>query len=65
VTNFRRIAALANEIADKQDAVKQMQSAWYEGDDPCEAAGSDPSDQFILGSEIDELIEELNDELHS
>jgi hypothetical protein len=63
MTNFRRIATLATEIANKQDQVKEMQAAWNSDTDPCEAAMSDPSDQYVLGCEIDELIDELKDEL--
>jgi hypothetical protein len=63
MTNFRRVAELATEIANKQDAAKLMQAAWNSDADPCEAAMSDPSDQYVLGSEIDELIDELKDEL--
>jgi hypothetical protein len=64
MTNFRRVAALANEIANKQDQLKQMTTDW-QGDDPCAAAMSDPSDQYVLGTEIEGLIKDLETELLS
>lgn len=50
--NVATMMRMLEDIQEKQQELSDMADAW-DGDDPCAAATSDPSDQFCLGEEIE------------
>jgi hypothetical protein len=56
-----RIDEILNEIKEKRRRQTAGHNAWNseDEDDPCAMAECDPSDQFCLGEEIEELKKEL------
>ncbi len=59
--NPRRLHFILSQIIHKEEELKEMSDAW-EGDDPFNAAASDPGLQFELGEEINELWKEFDEE---
>ena len=49
---------LDGQIKEIEDKLKHGSDAWEEGTDHCAMAECDPSDQFLLGEELEKLQEE-------
>lgn len=54
------IENILDDIKEKENRLQEMHEIWYsETSDPCEQAVCDPSDQFCLGMEIENLWKQL------
>jgi len=58
MTEFYEVRELLEEIEELERELEYMSDAW-DGDDPCEAAASDPGLQYEKEEEIESKIEEL------
>ncbi len=56
---------MLEDIIEKQEELDAGYRAWSdEGVDPCDMAACDPSDQFLLGEEIEQLWKEFKEEVN-
>jgi hypothetical protein len=62
--NIDRLIDILYDIKRKENELNAGLKAWSDEDgDPCEMASCDPSDQYMLGNDIEELWEEFKTEL--
>lgn len=62
MTNFYDVKSTLEDIEEKREELKQMQSNW-QSDDPYAQASSDPGLQFELENEIEELWRTLQQQV--
>lgn len=61
----KKLIWMLEDIIEKQEELEAGARAWYEEDsDPCAMAACDPSDQFLLGEEIEQLWKEFKEEVN-
>lgn len=61
----QKLIWMLEDILEKEKELETGIRSWSdEGGDACEMASCDPSDQFILGEEIEELWKEFKQEVN-
>lgn len=60
MTNTRQIRDILDEIDSKEAELFAGSTAWKEGTDECAMASCDPSDQYQLSNEIQELWQQIS-----
>lgn len=61
----KKLIWMLEDILEKEQELENGINAWNTEDgDACEMASCDPSDQFVLGQEIEELWEEFKKEVN-
>lgn len=62
----QKLIWMLEDILEKEKELQAGINAWNdEGADPCDQAACDPSDQYILGEELEGLWEEFKKEVLS
>lgn len=54
-----KILQIVSEIEELERELEASSAAWEDGTDPFAMAACDPSDQFVKGKRISQLIQEL------
>jgi hypothetical protein len=65
--NYLALAEDLRALARRSDSIRermlQGSKAWEDGDDPCAMADCDPSDQYVLGEELEGIVADIEEKM--
>lgn len=60
----QKLIWMLEDILEKEKELQEGIRVWEEGEDQCSMAACDPSDQFLIGEEIERMWREFKDEVN-